>query len=155
LVDSCEDTDTVLVLTDHLTGSNRLIDYAVRFTGTGGTLVLAHLEDDAVFERYLDIIAKIPSIDTDNARDRIRSQLCKEPHDYIRSVREVLAIAVLNLKVDEEVRMGHRIADCKQLVDEHDVDLVVMNTKDDEQLAMHGLAHPIAIELRSVPLLML
>jgi hypothetical protein len=155
LAETCENTDTVLVLTDHLTGSGRLIDYAVRFTGGGGTLVLAHLEDDAVFERYLDTIGKIPSIDTDNARERIQRQLCKEPHDYIRSVREVLTVAVPTLKVDEEVRMGHRVGDCKGLVNDHDVDLVVMNTKDAEQLAMHGLAHPIAVELRSVPLLML
>ncbi|RLB61055.1 MAG: hypothetical protein DRI90_12270 [Deltaproteobacteria bacterium] len=155
LVETCENTDTVLVLTDHLTGRDRLVDYALRFTSTGGTLILAHLEDDAVFERYLDTIGKIPSIDTDNARERIRSQLCKEPHDYICSVREVLAVTAPNLKVEEEVRMGHRIGDCKQLVEEGDVDLVVMNTKDAEQLAMHGLAHPIAIELRGVPLLML
>ncbi len=152
---ACENTDTVLVLTDHMTGSDRLIDYAVRFTGTGGTLVLAHLEDDGVFERYLDVISKIPSIDTDHAAERIQSQLCKEPRDFIGSVRETLATVVPQLKIAEEVRMGHRVADCKQLIEEHDVDLVVMNTKDKEQLAMHGLAHPLAVELRDVPLLML
>jgi len=117
--------------------------------------VLAHLEDDAMFERYLDVISKIASIDTDEARERIRSQLCKEPRDYIRSVRETLSAAVPNLTITKEVRMGHRVADCKQLVEDHDVDLVVMNTKDDDQLAMHGLAHPIAVELRSIPLLLL
>ena len=30
-----------------------------------------------------------------------------------------------------------------------------MNTKDDDQLAMHGLAYPLAVELRDIPLLML
>jgi hypothetical protein len=30
-----------------------------------------------------------------------------------------------------------------------------MNTKDEDQLAMHGLAYPLAIELRTIPLLML
>ena len=34
-------------------------------------------------------------------------------------------------------------------------DLLVMNTKDDEQMAMHGLAYPLAIEVRSIPLLLL
>ena len=38
---------------------------------------------------------------------------------------------------------------------EHGVDLVVLNTKDEDQLAMHGLAYPLAIELRQIPLLML
>ena len=30
-----------------------------------------------------------------------------------------------------------------------------MNTKDEDQLAMHGLAYSLAIELRAIPLLML
>ena len=30
-----------------------------------------------------------------------------------------------------------------------------MYTKDDEQLAMHGIAYPLAVELRATPLLLL
>lgn len=151
----CENTDRVMVLTDHLTGNDKLIDYAVRFTENGGTLWLAHLEDDATFERYLDIISKIPEIETEVARRAIRDQLLKEPSDYIQSVRRELEGKVQTIHVDADVRMGHQIANCKQLLSDHDVDLLVMNTKDDEQLAMHGLAYPIAVELRDVPLLML
>ncbi len=33
--------------------------------------------------------------------------------------------------------------------------VLVMNTKDEDQLAMHGLAYSLAIELRAIPLLML
>jgi hypothetical protein len=35
------------------------------------------------------------------------------------------------------------------------VDLLVMNTKDEDHSAMHGLAYPLAVELRGTPLLML
>ena len=41
------------------------------------------------------------------------------------------------------------------LIAEHSVDLVVLNTKDHEQLAMHGMAYPLAVELRNTALLML
>jgi hypothetical protein len=41
------------------------------------------------------------------------------------------------------------------LITQHHIDLLVFNTKDDDQLAMHGLAYPLAIELRQIPLLML
>ena len=51
--------------------------------------------------------------------------------------------------------MGHHVADCRELAQANDVDLIVMNTKDEEQLAMHGLAYPLAIELRDIPLLLL
>ena len=51
--------------------------------------------------------------------------------------------------------MGHRIAEYRRLITEHKVDLLVMNTRDDDQLAMHGLAYPLAISLRETPLLLL
>jgi hypothetical protein len=41
------------------------------------------------------------------------------------------------------------------MVEENEADLLVMHTKDDDQLAMHGLAYPLAIEVRSIPLLLL
>ncbi len=40
-------------------------------------------------------------------------------------------------------------------IDEKQVDLLVLNTKDGDQLAMHGLAYPLAVEVRQIPLLML
>ena len=152
---SCRNTSHVMVLTDHLTGSDKLIDYAVRFTERDGTLLLAHLEDDATYQRYMEVIAKIPEIDTDTARRRIHEQLLKEPADYIRSVREELEEKVKTIHIAAEIRMGHHIADCQQVLRDHEVDLLVMNTKDDEQLAMHGLAYPLAVELRSLSLLLL
>ena len=51
--------------------------------------------------------------------------------------------------------MGHHISDCQRLIERHHVDILVLNTKDEDQLAMHGLAYPLAIELRQLPLLML
>ena len=45
--------------------------------------------------------------------------------------------------------------DYKRLIDEHRVDLLVMNTKDEDQLAMHGLSYPLTVELRDTPLLLI
>ncbi len=57
--------------------------------------------------------------------------------------------------MDEIVTVGRRLAAYTHVVEVHDVDLLVVNTKDEDQLAMHGVAHPLAVELRNVPLLML
>ncbi len=152
---SCKTTEHVMVLTDQLTGSDRLVNYGTRFTAAAGTLVLAHLEDDTSFNRYIEVISKIPAIETDLAREAIEQQLRKEPDDFIESCRSVLAARRSGVKVQKEVVMGHRISDCKQLVQSHGIDLMVLNTKDEDQLAMHGLAYPLAIELRHIPLLML
>ena len=53
------------------------------------------------------------------------------------------------------MKLGHLLADYRELVVENEIDLLVMYTKDEEQLAMHGIAYPLAVELRSTPLLML
>lgn len=150
-----QDTDRVMALTNHLAGDHRLVSFAAACTEADGVLLLAHVEDESVFERYLDAISKIPEIDTAVARTEIKAQLLKEPHDYIRSCRDKLAQASVPVQVEEIVTVGQRLAVFKQLVADHEIDLLVMNTKDEDQLAMHGLAYPLAVELRSVPLMML
>lgn len=149
------DTNTVMAMTDHLTGDNRLVNFAARFTEPDGTLFLTHVEDDAVFDRYIDAISKIPEIDTDVAHKTIHDQLLKSPRDFIHSCRDVLANHRTSMRVNDIVTMGHRLTEYRRLIEDHAVDLLVMNTKDEDQLAMHGLAYPLAVELREIPLLLL
>jgi len=146
----------VMVVTDHLAGDHRLVNYGLAFLREGGKLYLTHIEDDHVFERYMAAIAKIDEIDTETARTRLREQLLKEPRDFIASVGPALAKAgVSSVSVESIVRLGHRVRDYAALVEEHQVDLLVFNTKDESQLAMHGIAYSLAVELNRVPLLLL
>ena len=146
---------SVMAMTDHLTGDHRLVNYAAHVTPPGGRLLLSHVEDDAIFERYMEAISKISTIDTDVAREEIRARLLKDPEDYIESCRERLARTSPELTIESIVTSGHHIRAYRRLIEEHEVDLLVMNTKDEDQLAMHGLAYSLAIELRTIPLLML
>ncbi len=148
-------TDAVMAITDHLTGDDRLVNWSARFTAPGGQLYLSHVENQNQFERLLGTIGKIPSIDTDVARESILAQLLKEPSDYIESCKGVLDAAELSLTVQAVVMIGHHLEEYKKLIEEHAVDLLVMNTKDEYQAAMHGLAYPLAVEIRSIPLLLL
>lgn len=150
-----EHTSVVMAMTDHLTGDARLVNYAVRLTEPAGKLFLTHIEDEATLERYVDTISRIPSIETEDARKQILARLLKEPEDYIQSCRTVLHQEGLELDLTSIVRLGKHIEEYQSLIEEHQVDLLVFNTKDHDQLAMHGLAYPLAIELRQIPLLML
>ena len=150
-----KNTDRVMAVTDHLAGDHRLVSHAAHFTQDGGTLYLAHVEDDTVFERYIAAIGKIPDLDTDIAREEIRARLVEDPTEYIESCRAGLAGGNQHLTVESRVKLGHQLADYRGLVEENEIDLLVMYTKDDEQLAMHGIAYPLAVELRTTPLLML
>ena len=84
-------------------------------------------------------------------------QIHSEPADYIRSCAEVLARDAKEhaLSVEPVVALGHRLSEYERLIQQHEVDLLVMNTKDEDQLAMHGMAYPLAVDLRTIPLLML
>lgn len=148
-------TDRVMLMTDHLAGDSQLVTFGAMFTQDHGELILAHIEDEQTFERYMQVISKIPSIDTDEARKVITEQLLKEPQDFVESCRQGLQESGLPLQVKSVITMGHHLTDYKQLVVEHHADLLIMHTKDDDQLAMHGLAYPVSVELRNVPLLLI
>lgn len=150
-----QNTDSVMAITDHLTGDDRLVNYAVRMTQPGGKLTLSHVEDGGTLKRMLEAIAKIPEIDTETAREELSKQLLKDPTDYITSCKQVLEEAKVDLQIEQSVTFGHRLKDHLQLVESSAADLLVLNTKEEDQQAMHGLAYPLAVQLRHTPLLML
>ena len=150
-----ENTSEVMAIADHLTGDDRLVNYALRFAQEDGKVWLTHVEDDATFERYIEAISKIPTLDTDETRVALREQLLKEPRDYIDGCVNVLRDAGTHVSVEHLVVFGHHLAEYKRLIEQHAVDLLVLNTKDEHQLAMHGMAYALAVELRQIPLLML
>ena len=150
-----ENTRVVMAVTDHLAGDHHLVNYAARFTENDGTLWLSHIEDQQTFERYMDVISKIPQIDTDEARELLQKQLLKAPKEYATSCAAAMQGEDLSITVKSIVQLGDQLADYKSLIAEHKVNLLVMNTKDHDQFAMHGMAYPLAIEVREIPILML
>ncbi|HJP30402.1 MAG TPA: hypothetical protein QGF95_07600 [Candidatus Latescibacteria bacterium] len=150
-----QDTGVVMAMTDHLTGDHRLVSFAADMADRGGRLLVTHVEDGVTFERYMDTISKLPRIDTDEARQDILRQLLEEPRQYVDSCRQVLAEGRPDLSVEGIVTVGRSLSEYSRLVEEHEVDLLVLNTKDADQLAMHGVAYPVVVQLRQIPLLLL
>lgn len=146
---------TVMAVSGHLCGEGKLVGYSSAFTPTGGKLKLSHVEDEATLERYLDAIDKIPELDSEVARETILSRLLKDAKDFSKSAQTVLHEAGLGIEVECHAKVGSRLEDYKKLIEHDHVDLLVMHAKEDDQMAMHGMAHPLAVELRSVPLLLL
>ncbi|HTK85245.1 MAG TPA: hypothetical protein VL625_09190 [Patescibacteria group bacterium] len=148
-------TNRVMTMTDHLAKDHRLIDYGILFTEPQGILFLSHIEDQRTFSRYMEVISRIPDIDTDHAAEEIRARLVKEPSDYIDSCIASAHENKLPIEVKKIVGFGHHISEYRKLIEEHEIDLLIMNSKDDDQLAMHGMTYPLAVELRQIALLFL
>ena len=151
-----EGTPQVMAITSHMTGDHTLVNWALSFVrGAEGDLFLTHIEDDHIFRRYMDVIGKIQGLDTEMAEESIRAQLLKEPSDFIATVQEALSSAGSRVKIHPLVRLGHRVQEYASLVKEHAVDLLVIEGKDESQAAMSGLAYSLAVELTSIPILIL
>ena len=149
------DCDRVMVVADHISGDNRLINYGVRFCRNGGTMWLCHIEDDRVFSRYMQAIGRIPRIDTDDAERLIGDQLLKDATDFVESCIEVLREKGPKVGFESVVQFGHYLKEYRSLIEDNKIDLFVANTKDDDQLAMHGIAYSLSVELTNVPMLLL
>jgi nucleotide-binding universal stress UspA family protein len=147
-------TRHVMVVTDHLAGDHHLVSMAIRFVADDGDLILSHIEDQKAFDRYMKAIEKIPDLDSDVARQTISQQLLAEPRDYIESCRSVLQARGVQNSIKPLVTFGNRIEDYRHLIEDRHIDLLVMNSRDDDQLAMHGVAYPLVVELRKTPILL-
>ena len=146
---------TVMAVSGHLCGEGKLVSYSAAFTPSGGKLKLSHVEDESTLERYLDAIDKIPEIDSEVARETILARLLKEAKGFSDSAQTALKEAELEIEVECHAKVGRRLEDYRKLIEDDHVDLLVMHAKEDDQMAMHGMAHPLAVELRSIPLLLL
>lgn len=147
--------ENVMAVSGHMCGEGTLIKYASAFTPKGGKLLLSHIEDKVTLDRYLDAIEKIPDIDSEVARETLLARLLNDAKDFSESAREGLKQAGLDISVECMAQLGSRLEDYRKLIEEGQVDLLVMHAKEDDQLAMHGMAHPLAVELRAVPILLL
>ncbi len=147
--------NSVIAVADHLSGHDALVNYAAAIAGKNGKLKLCHLEDNDVFSYYMEAIERIPEINSEVAREKIQKQLLAAPRHYIDSVRKVLKTERPDLHVDSIIDTGHLIDRYRDLIAKNKADLLVLESKDETQLAMHSLGYSLAVEFQETPLLLL
>ena len=147
--------DRIMVLSDQLSDNPTLVDAAVSVLSTPGHLLLAHVEDEATFEYYLKIIAKLPELDTELAREQIKEQLLKEAELFTEAITKSFQDGKTEIITSSYVSMGHPLKKYVSLVKENQIDLVVIQGKDEEQVAILGMSYALAVELNELPLLIL
>ena len=149
------DCNAVTAVANHITTEHKLVNYGIYFTEPEGKLFLTHIEDRMVFDKYIDIISKIPELSTELAEKEIKARLFSEPAAYIESCEKTLGDRQINLEIIPVIKLGHAIEDYKAQILNHEIDLLIMNTRDEDQLAMQGMAYSLAVELTQIPLLLI
>jgi hypothetical protein len=150
-----QDTDRVMVMTDHLTEDPALVRYGAEFTQVGGELFLTHVEDAAVLSRYLEIISKIPELDDEVAEATIGARLLWEARQFCESAAEVLHQRDRALRVTPLVCLGDPLETYRELLRERAVDLLVADAKAPGRRAMSALAYAATVEFQDTPILLL
>ena len=145
----------VMVLTDQLNDHPRLIDAALTIVQEEGLISLAHIEDEAQYQRYMNFISKIPEIDTEVARTSIKDQMFREAEAFVEVIKTTLEERLFKVNVHSDIRMGHQLQTYVSMVELNHIDLVVIQSKDEDQIAIHGLSYPLAVELKDLPLLIM
>ena len=145
----------VMVVTDHLTGDDPLVNWAIHITPNDGTLLLCHIEDQDVFDRYAEMLGRMKGVPTEDVVQRLKAKLLGLPRDYIRAVKAEMREQGIQEHVVPLVELGQPLEVYRRLVDKEDVRLLICNTKDPHQRAMEALSHALAVELRDLPLLLL
>ncbi len=143
----------VMTVTNHLSGDNHLISVAAHFTPEEGKLILSHIEDETAFERYEQAIGRIPAIPTESSTSAIKSQLLHMAEQFISSCEHELGEQ--HFTIEKHLEFGNPLTKSKDLCSEHQVDLLVLNSKDANHVAMDGPAYELAVEMRDIPVLLL
>ncbi|MEO0895087.1 MAG: universal stress protein [Bacteroidota bacterium] len=145
----------VLVATEHVVEDDRMVNFALKFAVPQAPLILVHIEDEDTYKYYMNSIRKIPEISTEAAETTLRDQLLADPIHYAESITEVLKEKRPDITVETYIRFGHLVSAYRELLEKYTADLLVMNTKDDTQLAMHSVGYSLAVEFRQTPVLLL
>jgi hypothetical protein len=162
ILPECEDSNManvvrpakeILVDSKQLVGNHNLINWALRFVVPDTKLFLSHIEDDRDFAHYINVISRIPELDTDLAEKAIRGTLLKIPEDFIDRVRSGVEKLSSDISVKGIIRLGHSIADHLDIIQKHKIDLLVVPGASQERRMLSETTYGLAMECREIPIL--
>ena len=146
--------ESIILISDDLTKEAELLGWACSFRGHKSRYTLVELENLAHFNRMLDAIAKIPQIDTEIAQEKIMSQLQKDSQEWVERSQALLEEWDRSPSLSRTQIAQSCMSSCVELVEKEKAELIVLNTKDEDQLAIHGLVYPFMVQFRHIPLLL-
>jgi hypothetical protein len=153
-MDPFTDASLIMLMSGDLSQEGELVGLACGIRGKEAEIILTQLEDNFAMKRLLSLISKIPQIDTDVAERAIFERIEREAEEWVNRCSDLLSQRENPPKITHMLLHEPTIEDCVQLMRNTKPDMLVINTKDDEQLAIHGLAYPLMVQFRNLPLLL-
>jgi hypothetical protein len=154
LLPTTEKLEDVLVISDHFSNSDELINWSAKFVSNSGSLWLTHVESEADFDRYMKAIERIPELDTDIARTTLRRELLHESNSYIHNCKQQLSRNNPQLTVEILACMGHPLDSYRQWLNEEKHEMLVIPALGDDAFRQRALANHLAEEFPQIALLL-
>ena len=149
-----EKLEDVLVISDHFSNSDELINWSAKFVSDSGSLWLTHVESELGFNRYMKAIERIPELDTDIARTTLRRELLHESNSYIHNCKQQLSRSNPALAVEVLACMGHPLNSYRQWLSEEKHEMLVIPALGDDAFQQRALANHLAEEFPQIALLL-
>lgn len=146
--------ESIVLLSNDLTKASDALAWACCFRGHRSRCTLVELENMVHFNRVLDVIAKIPQLDTDVAREKIMKQMHTDSADWVIRSQKILKNWKRPPSLARKQVVQNALAACSDIVQQVGAELIVLNTKAEDQLALHGLVYPFMVHFRHTPLLL-
>jgi hypothetical protein len=153
LTPATEKLEDVLVISDHFSNSDELVNWSAEFVSNSGALWLTHVESEVNFERVMLAIARIPELDTETARTTLYTELLHESMSYIQSCKQQLAKKNPTLTVELLACMGQPLNTYRQWLRSDKHELLVIPALAEEHFAQRALTAQLATEFPQIALL--
>lgn len=144
--------ETIGIGFDHQIDNSYLVNKGLLLSKYLKNLELIHIEDETIFNYYLDAIAKIPGINTEFAETNIKETILNLSGDFFRNVASKLendkVITGIHCQFGETVQCYHDI------IKDRKIDLLVFEAEDESKMAMHSLGHSLTIQFPNVATLL-
>jgi len=144
--------ETIGIGFDHQIDNSYLVNKGLLMRKYIKNLELIHVEDQTMFNYYLDAISKIPGINTEYAETNIKETILNLSGDFFRDVASKLEND--NIKVGIHCQLGETVQCYHELIKNRNIDLLVFEAEDESKMAMHSLGHSLTIQFPKVATLL-
>ncbi|MCJ8290917.1 MAG: hypothetical protein HRT58_15305 [Crocinitomicaceae bacterium] len=144
--------ETIGIGFDHQIDNSNLINKGLLMRRHLKNIELIHIEDESIFNYYLDAIAKIPGINTEYAETNIKETILDLSGDFFKDVASNLENETL--KAGIHCKFGDTVQSYGELIKDRKIDLLVFAAEDDSKMAMHSLGHSLTIQFPNVATLL-
>ncbi len=144
--------ETIGIGFDHQIDNSNLINKGLLMRKHLKNLELIHIEDESIFNYYLDAISKIPGINTEYAETNIKETILNLSGDFFRDVASKLEND--KVKAGIHCQFGETVQCYRDIIKDRKIDLLVFEAEDESKMAMHSLGHSLTIQFPNVATLL-